>query len=691
MTDELLRRVEELEQAAQSGSEYQLTEDNARLLLDQESLSSNAVLEARVLLVLAGTLLHQSRTDEAQSYIERAHHLATQSGDKTLQAEVFAKRGHAMLETNDLQQAFEFYIQALLLSEESAYKQGIAANTAHIGLVYLRRSQNAQALEHLQRSLMLHQELGNDRMIASDLLNLGVVYSQTADYTRALESALKAMSIYESMRDTRALAMCCIAIGNLYQNISDYSRALEFFEQGIMHSRVLGLAAIESTLFECIGNLYTRLDETPRALEYYQLALECKPQAAREKGMANLLGNMGGAYLSIENYPKAIEYLEGALEQSRRSGNKRQQGYWLTSLGRAMFGMQRFNEAIEYLTTALNLRLNEIGSEEGVSSTLRYLAAAQCDNKNYEAALESANKSLEIAVRLGEKDSESHTHNSLAYVHEKLGNIDKAYFHLKEYQRLNEELQNTDARKKAEQLDHSRREAEREKKLIAQRAAEQAEKEATMRLLHKVLPESVASRLLNGERVADYFPAISILFADIVGFTPIAAQMSAKDVLAFLNYVFGEFDRIMKTHGCQKIKTMGDGYLAVAGAPVQVDDHAERCAAAALELLHDISLPDDIRQTLPQGSVFHLRIGLHTGAAFAGIIGEDGFVYDVYSDAVNLASRMESSGEGGKIHCSEDFVRHVQQRSTQFHFVERGEIPIKGKGIMRTYFLSQQE
>jgi class 3 adenylate cyclase len=224
-------------------------------------------------------------------------------------------------------------------------------------------------------------------------------------------------------------------------------------------------------------------------------------------------------------------------------------------------------------------------------------------------------------------------------------------------------------------------------------AAERARHEATSELLHKMLPDSIADRLIAGEKnIADYFESISILFADIAGFTPISASMSAYSVVQLLNYVFGEFDRIMKKHGCEKIKTIGDGYMAVAGAPIRCDDHAVRLAAAALDMLEITLLPEEIQQSLPEGTSFGVKIGLHTGAAIAGVFGEERFVYDVYSDAVNTASRMESHGEAGKIHVSEDFMQAVSsldKGNRRLIFTERGEMGIKGKGMMKTYFLEE--
>ncbi|MBI3260081.1 MAG: adenylate/guanylate cyclase domain-containing protein, partial [Ignavibacteriae bacterium] len=154
-----------------------------------------------------------------------------------------------------------------------------------------------------------------------------------------------------------------------------------------------------------------------------------------------------------------------------------------------------------------------------------------------------------------------------------------------------------------------------------------------------------------------------------------------------LNYVFGEFDRIMKQHGCEKIKTIGDGYMAVAGAPIRCDDHAERIVSAAFEMVATTLLPEEIRQYLPKGTNFGVKIGVHTGSAIAGVFGNERFVYDVYSDAVNTAARMESHGEVGKIHVSEDLMKSLSDSS--FRFIPRGEMNIKGKGAMKTYFLEK--
>ncbi|MBK8912911.1 MAG: adenylate/guanylate cyclase domain-containing protein [Chlorobi bacterium] len=225
-------------------------------------------------------------------------------------------------------------------------------------------------------------------------------------------------------------------------------------------------------------------------------------------------------------------------------------------------------------------------------------------------------------------------------------------------------------------------------------AAERARAKATEELLHKTLPPSIANRMISGERqIADRFDSASILFADVVGFTPMTARMPAGAVLEFMNFVFAHFDAIAAKHGCERIKTIGDGYMAACGAPIECADHAERIARMAMEMLEDVALPASITEHLPDGSEFEIRIGLHTGSITGGVIGTGKLAYDIYGDAVNTASRMESHGEAGKIHVSEEFAVALSSAMNTgelpITLEERGELNIKGKGTLRTYFLNQ--
>lgn len=200
------------------------------------------------------------------------------------------------------------------------------------------------------------------------------------------------------------------------------------------------------------------------------------------------------------------------------------------------------------------------------------------------------------------------------------------------------------------------------------------------RLLLNVLPAPVAARLKANERViSDRLPDASILFADLVGFTRFAERLDPDDLVRLLNQYFSAFDELADRFGLEKIKTIGDAYMVAAGVPMPMPDHAICMAAFAIELrsvLHALN-----RST---GNTLQVRIGIHCGPVAAGVIGTRKFAYDLWGDTVNVASRMESLGEPDRIQVTRSFRDACEGR---YRFTERGEVDVKGKGAMHTFFL----
>ena len=219
---------------------------------------------------------------------------------------------------------------------------------------------------------------------------------------------------------------------------------------------------------------------------------------------------------------------------------------------------------------------------------------------------------------------------------------------------------------------------EREQEYLAQLRAEKERSEA---LLRNILPDPIVRRLNAGERtIADGFSEVSILFADLVGFTPAAAKMTPERLVSKLNRIFTGFDGLATELGIEKIKTIGDAYMAVTGLPEPRSDHAEAMAHFArgmLDVLAEENAQDDSAR-------FQIRIGIHTGPVVAGIIGRHRFIYDVWGDTVNIASRLESSGSPDRIHVSDATVRCL---AGTFHVDPRGLVELKGHGPARTFFL----
>jgi adenylate cyclase len=223
--------------------------------------------------------------------------------------------------------------------------------------------------------------------------------------------------------------------------------------------------------------------------------------------------------------------------------------------------------------------------------------------------------------------------------------------------------------------------------LIKRKQAEAAlrlQQEQTERLLLNILPKPIADRLQKEQKlIADHFDEVSVLFADLVGFTEFSSHKSPTQLVEILNDIFSEFDRLSELHGLEKIKTIGDAYMVVGGLPTPREDHALAIALLALEMQASLK-----RFNLKTGENFQLRIGIHSGSVVAGIIGISKFSYDLWGDTVNVASRMESNGSPGKIQVTA--VTHEALKE-QFVFEERGPIVIKGKGKMLTYWLIEEQ
>lgn len=209
-------------------------------------------------------------------------------------------------------------------------------------------------------------------------------------------------------------------------------------------------------------------------------------------------------------------------------------------------------------------------------------------------------------------------------------------------------------------------------------------KERNETLLLSILPKAVVERINDGAgMVADHIPEATILFADIVNFTPFAGTLPPSDVVGLLNRIFSAFDRLAEQHGAEKIKTIGDGYMVAVGIPEPCADHvvvAARLSLAMLDMLAQIR--DEI------GAPIRLRIGLHAGPAVAGVIGERKFAYDIWGSTVNIASRMESHGAPDRVHVTRSVADRLVGR---FRIVPRGTVEVKGAGLMETFFLGKEE
>jgi class 3 adenylate cyclase len=206
------------------------------------------------------------------------------------------------------------------------------------------------------------------------------------------------------------------------------------------------------------------------------------------------------------------------------------------------------------------------------------------------------------------------------------------------------------------------------------------EREKSERLLLSIFPASIAERLKQGPRtIAESFSEVSVLFADIVDFTRYTANLEPNRIVELLSSIFNRFDLLTTKYGLEKIKTIGDAYMVVGGLPSVQDSHLHAVVLLAFEMLKAIGEFANF-----DDEPFTMRVGIHTGPVVAGVIGTKKFIYDLWGDTVNVASRMESHGTPGKIQTTSEVYQRLKNA---FYFEPRGKIEVKGKGLMETYFI----
>tara|TARA_R110002072_G_scaffold282676_1_gene445671 strand:+ start:7 stop:1065 length:1059 start_codon:yes stop_codon:yes gene_type:complete len=208
-----------------------------------------------------------------------------------------------------------------------------------------------------------------------------------------------------------------------------------------------------------------------------------------------------------------------------------------------------------------------------------------------------------------------------------------------------------------------------------------AERDRSETLLLNILPPQIAEQLkAQPGTIARHYESVTVLFADICGFTLLSARISSQELIEMLNEVFSEFDRLAARHGLEKIKTIGDAYMAACGLPEPSEGHAAAVAAMGLDMAAAIKAYAERHQV-----ELDIRVGIHTGPVVAGVIGVNKFAYDLWGDTVNTASRMESHGAPGRVHLSKSTRDALGEA---FELEARGVIPVKGKGEMETWFLA---
>ncbi|MFT6922372.1 MAG: adenylate cyclase [Crocinitomicaceae bacterium] len=581
--------------------------------------------------------------------------------------------------------AFILAKNLLSFGEEQKYEKAKAMAYNLMGSSKYLKSDFLSALNYFQRNLKIYEELGDIEGGASAANNMGIIYSSLGNSPKSLFYYHSSLKKYEEIGNKRGIATALNNIGSIFENQKDYPKALDYYQRSKNILEEIGDKRASSSAMGNVGVIYYQLKEYPKALEYYQSSLKLKQEIGDLNGEALTINNIGNIYQMQGDYAKAMDFYQRSLKIREEIGDKWGSANSLNNIGSVYQNQGDHPKALEYCKKALV-------SYEEIGAINKELVACQCVYDNYKA-MGNSNKALEYHEQmLVLKDSIFNEENT-----KKLTRLEMQY----EYDK-----KETAAKLEQEKKDAIALEKLRRNELIrngfiggfgimllfaivflSQRNKIKKGKKQSDGLLLNILPAEVAEELkAKGATEAKQFDEVSILFTDFKGFTAISEKLNPKELVHDLNVCFSEFDKITTKHGIEKIKTIGDAYMAACGVPIPTPDHAKKTVLAALEMAEFVAAEKQRKEDedLP---FFEVRIGINTGPIVAGIVGVKKFQYDIWGDTVNTASRMESSGEVGKVNISEA-TYDLLKADPEFAFENRGKIEAKGKGEMEMHFVN---
>jgi adenylate cyclase len=542
-------------------------------------------------------------------------------------------------------------------------------------------------------------------------------------YMEALAHYRKSITFHEQAGARRGLANCHISMGSLFSEMGDYMRAFAAFEEGRAIAEEIGVPEMLGSLYGNLANLNLKLGNSARALDYYARCMEIFKGMGRKREVALTHMNAGVAYHDTDPERAMAEYRQ-AYELGVELGDSAVLAGSLTNIGNIHWDREELTEALEHFQRAERIRV-EMGDEGNLCLSLVNIGNTYNKMGDNRQAVVYCQKALQIAERYHILEYQKKGCGCLYRAYKALGMDREALAHMEKERVLDDSLRFRESIQQLEQMEFRKQltadslRTEEEKRLLQGQAASQLRSERMRRfgfmgggagalilavvlwrrlgrtrrekaqseeILHSVLPEEIAREIREtGQARNRNIEQVSVLFTDFQGFTELSAQISQQELTDEITACFTAFDGILSLYQVDKIKTIGDAYLAASGLKAEAPDAAVRALRAALEMQAFVEARHNERTAhgLP---AFRMRVGIHTGPVVAGIVGVKKFQYDIWGDTVNMASRMESSGEVGKVNISEATYSIVKDEAG-FTFISRGMVEAKGKGAVQMWFV----
>lgn len=630
----------------------------------------------------AGAYLAEQKDQRAVGYFLKAASAAKKIGDRRKEFSAWNDLGHFYIFTS---YDYEKALACFRLGEDLANRYLTSNEQAMIqynmGNIYKNLENDEKAIAYYNKAIALYKRTDNNYQISYCYLQMNLACTHLKAYDQALSYLDKAMILARQLKNDDLILTLTCNNAWVHYLCKEYSAALKFCADGLA-MRVED-EGIRGAIINTRGCIYR---DAPAAIltaagidtaERYRLALhdlnESLDIARRTHSVSDQrdnLSDLSQVYAAQRSYDHAYasykEYI--VLRDSIKSTDKQMafaNKYAQLEYARKTDSL-KFRQSLKNLQQQQVLRVANQQKDIARLDYLRSQASLQLEQnrrKTNEQKLEAAAKTSALqqtTLRLQKADIRSKHNQSLFLMCGIIASLLLSFLVLRNY--LNQ------------------RRATRT--VTAAHAQLNREKERSDQLLLNILPADVAVELMEkGSAEARLFDEVTVLFTDFVNFTALSEQLTPQQLVNELHYCFKVFDEITGRYQIEKIKTIGDAYLAVAGLPNPDTDHAWHVVQAALEINHFVQQ----RRALIGEASFDVRIGVHSGSVVAGIVGVKKFAYDIWGDTVNTAARMEQHSEPGKVNVSERTFRLVADR---FRFNYRGEIAAKNKGMLKMYFAS---
>ena len=540
-------------------------------------------------------------------------------------------------------------------------------------------SEKDSFLLFIQTTIEFAKILNDKDGLAEAFYNLGKFFiSADQGLAKAIPPLLESLSLFEELNDNTGVSKCYMQIGLI-------SYITKYFEDAIKNFNLSLQYSDNPTSTYLMAISYSEMNNFSESKKYFSIAIRDFIEKNSTSGLNESYMYLGRLYENEGNLDSAFYYLNMSIENLKRNENYNNLTRPYALISFSYLKANDLDKAIYYAQTSYDL------SKDG-KDNLSAMLAAECLRKTYERKgdFKNAYHYLNLHHALQNENIKGNTKQKIAEIQSTFGFNKKI---TDEKLRHQEELHKKNRTKNIilssglfmlliagglySRLNFIRK----------SRAEIKREKDISEGLLLNILPEEVADELKQkGYTDAKEFEKATILFTDFKGFTSMSEKMNASDLVHEIDTCFKAFDDIIGKYGLEKIKTIGDAYMAAGGLPVVDSCPPENVVKAGLEMQDFIIQRHEKHLELGIPS-FEMRVGIHTGPVIAGVVGLKKFQYDIWGDTVNTASRMESSGEVGKVNISKSTYEMINNEP-EFSFEQREKINVKGKGEMEMYFVN---